>query len=100
MYHILEKQNAHYVKEMGEHAYFSSNKTKESAIYQQFLSCEHYNHLLNLFRLQNDTSNLKKFKIQLIKDNWEVLIEQKSRTFYYLMKCTLLRSIDNVKIVG
>lgn len=62
MHHILGTECTLW-KRIEEHAHCISNKAKQSAIYQHLSSCEHYNHLVDLLRLQNETFNLKKFSM-------------------------------------
>ena len=58
-------------------------KSIKRAIYQHLSSCEHCNHIVDLFRLQNDTFHLNKFNIHQKRDsttatdragNWHVLL--------------------------
>ena len=46
---------------------------KKSAFYQHLLSCEHWIHLFDLFRLQSDTLNLKQFYMKQIRNNTTVI---------------------------
>ena len=56
-----------------EHAYSNGTKTDQNAVYQYLSSYEHYNHLVDLFRLQNDILNLKKLNVQQIRDNTTII---------------------------
>ena len=50
-----------------EHAYTNNNLKQQSAIYEQLLTCEHYNHVVDLFNVVSNSFNLNKFNICLIK---------------------------------
>ena len=50
-----------------EHAYKNNNLKEQSAIYEQLLTCEHYNHVVDLFNVVSNSFNLNKFNICLIK---------------------------------
>ena len=50
-----------------EHACKNNNLKEQSAIYEQLLTCEHYNHVVDLFNVVSNSFNLNKFNICLIK---------------------------------
>ena len=50
-----------------QHAYKNNNLKEQSAIYEQLLTCEHYNHVVDLFNVVSNSFNLNKFNICLIK---------------------------------
>ena len=56
-----------------EHAYKSNNQKEQSAIYEQLLTCEHYNHIVDLFNVDNNSFNLNKFNICQIRNNTTVI---------------------------
>ena len=56
---------------------------EQSAIYEHLLTCEHYNHIVDLFNVDNNSFNLIKFNIcQVINNatvtnkgsNWNILL--------------------------
>ena len=73
------------------------NRTQQSAIYQHLSSCVHYNYLVYLCKLQNDT----RFNIQQIRDsktvidrayNWNILLFKEAymvRTHRPSLNCEL-----------
>ena len=44
-----------------EHAYTNNNLKQQSAIYEQLLTCEHYNHVVDLFNVVNSFNLVNKF---------------------------------------
>ena len=56
-----------------KHAYKNSNKNEQSAIYEHLISCEHYNHIVDLFKLDNTSFNLRKFNISQIRSNTGII---------------------------
>ena len=46
-----------------EHAYKSNIQEEQSTIYEHLLTCEHYNHIVDLFNVDNNSFNLNKFNI-------------------------------------
>ena len=56
-----------------EHAYKSNIQEEQSAIYEHRLTCEHYNHIVDLFNVDNNSFNLNKFNICQIRNNTTVI---------------------------
>ena len=52
-----------------EHAYQNINQKEQSAIYEHLLIYEHYNHIVDLFNVDNNSFNLNKFNECHIKNN-------------------------------
>ena len=50
-----------------------TNQKEQSAIYEHLLTCEHYNHIVDLFNADNNSFNLNKFNICQIKNNTTVI---------------------------
>ena len=55
-----------------EHAHKSNDQKEQSAIYEHLLTCEHYNHIVDLFNVDNNSFNLNKFNICQIRNNTTV----------------------------
>ena len=55
-----------------EHAYKNNNQKEESAIYEHQLTCEHYNHIVDLLNVDNNSFDLNKFNICQIRNNTTV----------------------------
>ena len=72
-----------------KHAYYNIRKFKQSAIYQHLPSCKYYNHIIDLFRLQNETFILKKFNIHQIRDN-RAIVDRADNWYVLLFKETYI----------
>ena len=69
---ILEKLNTLYGEKTEKHAYKNNNQKEQTAIYEHLLTCEHYNHIIDLFNADNNSFNLNKFNICQIRNNTTV----------------------------
>ena len=59
----IEKTEHTLWKRTEEKAYKNNNQKEQSDIYKHLLACEHYNHIVELFNVDNNTFNLNKFNI-------------------------------------
>ena len=55
------------------HAYKNNNQKEQNTIYEHLLTCEHYNHIVDLFNVDNNSFNLNKFNICQIRNNTTVI---------------------------
>ena len=56
-----------------EHAYKNKNQKEQRAIYEHLLTCEHYNHIVDLFNVDNNSFNFNKFNTGQIRNNATVI---------------------------
>ena len=56
-----------------EHAYKNNNQKEQRAIYEHLPTCEHDNHIVDLFNADNNSFNLSKFNICQIRNNTTVI---------------------------
>ena len=56
-----------------EHACKSNYQQEQSTIYEHLLTCEHCNHIVDLFNVDNNSFNLNKFNICQIRNNTTVI---------------------------
>ena len=73
-----------------ERAYKNNNQKEQSAaIYEHMLTCEHFNHVVDLFNFGNNSFNLNKFNICQIRkhttvidkaNNWNILLIKEAYT--------------------
>ena len=55
------------------HAYKNNNQKEQNTIYEHLLTCEHYNHIVDLFNVDNNSFNLNKFNNCQIRNNTSVI---------------------------
>ena len=48
---------------------YNNNQKEQSAIYEKILTCEHYNYVVDLFNVHNNSFNWDKFNIYQIRNN-------------------------------
>ena len=68
-----------------EHAYKNKNQKEQSTIYEHLLTCEHYNHIVDLFNVDNNSFNFNKFNIGQIRNN-TIVIDKASNWNILLFK--------------
>ena len=56
-----------------EHAYKNNNQKEQNTIYEHLLTCEHCNHIVDLFNVDNNSFNLNKFNNCQIRNNTSVI---------------------------
>ena len=56
-----------------EHAYKNNNQKEQSALYERLSTCEHYSHMVDLFKVDNNSFSLYKFNICQIRNNTTVI---------------------------
>ena len=56
-----------------EHAYKKKNMKELSTFYERLLTSEYYNHIVDLFNVDNNSLNFNKFNICQIRNNTTVI---------------------------
>ena len=56
-----------------EHAYENNNQKEQNTIYEHERTCEHYNHIVDLFNVDNNSFNFNKFNICQSRNNTTVI---------------------------
>ena len=56
-----------------EHAYSNKKSNEQSAVYEHLPTCPHYNHIVDLFNVNNHDVNCNTFDITQIRSNTTVL---------------------------
>ena len=56
-----------------EHAHKNNNRWEKSTIYEHLLTCDHYNHIVDLFNIESNSFNLNKFNLCQIRNNTTVI---------------------------
>ena len=56
-----------------EHAYPNKKSNEQSGIYEHLSTCPHYNHIREMFNVNNHDVNCSKFEINQIRSNTVVL---------------------------
>ena len=79
-----------------EHAYKSNNQKEQSAIYEDLLTCEHYNRIIDLFNVENNPLNLNKFIICQIRNNTTVIDKANNWEILLFKEATWLKHIDHL----
>ena len=64
---FIEKTDRTLWERTEEHAHKNNNLKEQSAIYEHLLTCEHYNHIVDVFNDDNNSLNLNKFNISAVK---------------------------------
>ena len=78
-----------------EHAYAKGNKNEQSTIYEHLLSCAHYSHIADLFKINTNKFNSNQFNISQIRDNIILLVRGNNWNVLLFKETLMIKNIGH-----
>ena len=76
----------------GRHSHNVNKRKKQSAIYGHLLTCEHCNHIVDLFNADNKSFNLDNFNICQIRNNTAVIDKANNWNFLLFKEAHMIKT--------